>query len=60
MPADDAEREGPAKYRDIADKLRGIAREIRFDHRRVSQLHALADGFDRLAERLERATADSN
>jgi hypothetical protein len=44
----------PAKYRDVADKLQGIGRQVRFDTGRVNQLHALADGFDRLADRIER------
>jgi hypothetical protein len=43
----------PAKYREVAETLRGIAQRTRFDECRVSQLHALADGFERLAKRLE-------
>jgi hypothetical protein len=50
----DAERPEPAKFRGIAEELRGIARGLRFDLRRAAQLNALADGFDRFADRLER------
>jgi len=42
-----------ALYRHSARTLRQLAAEIRFDFRRRSQLFALADGFDRYAERLE-------
>jgi hypothetical protein len=48
------ETQGPAKFREIANKLRGIARQVRYDLCRVDQLHALAAGFDRLADRTER------
>jgi hypothetical protein len=51
---DESELQGPARFREIADTLRGIARGIRFDLCRVDQLTALAAGFDRLADRLER------
>jgi hypothetical protein len=45
----------PANYREVADRLRTLARQVRFDTGRVKpKLHALADGFDRLADRLER------
>ena len=50
----DCETQGPARFREIADRLRGIARQIRYDLCRIDQLHALAAGFDRLADRLER------
>jgi hypothetical protein len=30
-----------------------LAARLRYDLRRAAQLHALADGFDRLAERVE-------
>jgi hypothetical protein len=53
MPGE-SELQGPAKFREIADTLRGIARQVRYDLCRVDQLRALAAGFDRLAERLER------
>ena len=42
----------PTRYLEIAETLRGIARDIRFDECRVSQLNALADGFERLAKRI--------
>jgi hypothetical protein len=51
----ESETQGPARFREIADTLRGIARQVRYDLCRVEQLHALASGFDRLADRLERA-----
>jgi hypothetical protein len=50
----ESETQGPARFREIADTLRGIARQIRYDLCRVDQLRALAAGFDRLADRLER------
>ena len=53
MPANGCIGRDPIEYRDVAEKLRGIAREVRFDHNRVNQLLALAEGFDRLAQRLE-------
>ena len=57
-----AHRHDPDRYSEIAEALRNIAREIRFDDCRVSQLNALADGFERLAKRVQReqmgATAD--
>ena len=40
-------------YRQSADRLRQIAAEVRFDLCRREQLRALADGFDRLAEKRE-------
>ena len=52
MPAE-SETQGPARFREIADTLRGIARQVRYDLCRVDQLRALAAGFDRLADRLE-------
>jgi hypothetical protein len=53
MPVDD-ELDGPAKFREIAATLREIAASLRFDQRRVAQLNALADGFERYAGRLDR------
>jgi hypothetical protein len=50
----ESQAQGPAKFREIAHKLRGIARQVRYDLCRVDQLHALAAGFDRLADRVER------
>jgi hypothetical protein len=52
MPGE-CETQGPARFREIADTLRGIARQVRYDLCRVGQLRALAAGFDRLADRLE-------
>jgi hypothetical protein len=40
-------------YRQTARTLRQLAAEIRYDFCRREQLLALADGFDRYAERLE-------
>jgi hypothetical protein len=57
MPTDSEEVDGPDKYRGIAENLREIAREVRFERRRAAQLCALADGFERYAERLEREAA---
>ena len=57
MPANGCLGRNPAEYREVAERLRGIAREVRFDPNRVNQLHALADGFDRLAQRLEEEEA---
>jgi hypothetical protein len=37
----------------VADRLRGIAAGLRYDFRRADQLRALADGFERFANRLE-------
>ncbi len=45
-----------ARYRETAETLRGIAEQLRFDLRRGNQLRALADGFERIAMRLEEAT----
>ena len=36
----------PDRYFEIAETLRKIARDIRYDDCRVSQLNALADGFE--------------
>ena len=44
-----------ARYRQNAETLRRLAAEIRFDFCRRQQLLALADGFDRFAQRLERS-----
>ena len=43
-----------AYLRGVADMLRGLAAEQRYDLRRRDQLLALADGFERFARRLER------
>ena len=49
----------PGRYFEIAQTLRNIAREIRFDDCRVSQLNALADGFERLAKRVQHEQMDA-
>jgi hypothetical protein len=40
-------------FRDVANMLRGLADEQRYDVHRRDQLLALADGFERFAARLE-------
>jgi hypothetical protein len=40
-------------FRGVAETLRGIANQQRYDFRRADQLRALADGFERMANRLE-------
>jgi hypothetical protein len=45
----------PTHYRESAEKLRRVASQLRFDLCRRRQLLALADGFERLAERVGRA-----
>ena len=42
-------------HRQSARTLRRLAAEIRFDFCRREQLLALADGFERLAERVKRS-----
>lgn len=49
----------PARYFGTAETLRNIARSIRFDECRVSQLKALADGFERLAKRVQHERMDA-
>ncbi|MBV9016728.1 MAG: hypothetical protein JO213_14255 [Alphaproteobacteria bacterium] len=47
-----------AEYlRGVAEELRQIAAELRYDLRRREQLFALAAGFERFAERLEKQIA---
>jgi hypothetical protein len=55
-----AHHHDPARYFEIAETLRKIAREIRYDHCRVSQLNALADGFERLAKRVQHEEMDAS
>jgi hypothetical protein len=43
----------PEYLSSVADRLRGIANGLRYDLRRADQLRALADGFERFANRLE-------
>src|SRR6266853_5378141 len=45
-----------AGYRETAETLRGIAERLRFEPRRGNQLRALADGFERFALLLKRAS----
>src|SRR5712691_4085003 len=45
-----------AGHRETAETLRGIAERLRFEPRRGNQLRALADGFERFALLLERAS----
>ena len=53
-PSDDQQQQPcAALYRHSARTLRQLAAEVRFDFCRREQLLALADGFDRYAERLE-------
>lgn len=47
LPEDRAEH-----FRQVAEKLRGIAEKMRFEPRRRDQLLALAAGFERFAARL--------
>ena len=44
----------PVYYRETAEMLRCLARRSRFDLCRQAQLLALAAGFERLAERVDR------
>ena len=44
------------QHRETAERLRSLAAEIRFDLLRQQQLLALADAFDRLADRVRRWT----
>jgi hypothetical protein len=37
----------------LAERLRSIAKGLRYDLRRADQLRALADGFERFATRIE-------
>jgi hypothetical protein len=59
---DDSEPRSRAEYfRGVADNLRGIANQLRYDLCRADQLRALADGFERMAARLEQeAGADTS
>ena len=41
------------KYRDSAETLRGLAARLHFDFEHRSQLLAIADEFDRLADYVE-------
>ena len=50
---DDEPQSRVAYFLGVAETLRGIAGQLRFDFRRRDQLLALADGFERFARRLE-------
>ena len=54
-PVDDESLADRAQhFRDVAAKLRSLAAtQLKYDIRRADQLRALADGFERFAERLE-------
>jgi hypothetical protein len=54
MDEDDHEAQ-VVKLREWADTLRMLAGRLRYDFGKRAQLHALADGFERRAEQLERA-----
>ena len=57
-PSDNRAEDGLAEqYRRTAEKLRQLAKQIRFDFGRQQQLLSLADAFDRLADRKENAVA---
>jgi len=57
-PVQPSAEEHPAEqYRGTAEKLRQLAKQIRFDFGRQQQLLSLADAFDRLADRKENAVA---
>ena len=44
----------PSYFRGVAERLREIASRLRFDLQRKAQILALADAFERRAERIER------
>jgi len=50
---DEDQQSRAALYRQSATSLRQMAAQVRFDFCRQNQLIALADAFDRLADRLE-------
>jgi hypothetical protein len=51
VPRDEEDR--AEVYRRSAERLRELAAKVRFNFGRQQQLLSLADGFDRLAERVE-------
>jgi len=59
MPEDEDQLAIAARYRESADALRGIAATLRFDPRRRAQLIALANGFNRAADRIEKQLPDT-
>jgi|tagenome__1003787_1003787.scaffolds.fasta_scaffold20805856_2 hypothetical protein len=60
----DSEEDRAALYRRSAENLRDLAAQVRFNFGRQQQLLALAEAFDRVAERVEpspaRATEHDN
>jgi hypothetical protein len=50
--AEPSEDERAVQHRHTAETIRQLAGQIRFDHLRRRQLLALADAFDRLADRV--------
>ena len=52
MDSEDERSARARRHRETAQTLRMLAERIRYDFSRQAQLHALADGFDRLAERV--------
>jgi len=53
LPDEDSPAERVAYLRNVAETLREIADNLRFEPRRREQLLALADGFEKFAGRLE-------
>jgi hypothetical protein len=53
LPDEDSPAERVAYLRNVAETLREIADNLRFEPRRREQLLALADGFEKFAARLE-------
>ena len=49
----------PLTYGETASKLRRLAGELRFDLCRRNQLLALAEGFERLSNRLRRRASEA-
>jgi hypothetical protein len=48
----------PTNYREVAATIRRLADRVQFDFGRRNQLLSLADGFERLAARLEQRELD--
>jgi hypothetical protein len=45
----------PEHFRSVAEKLRGLAAQMPYDIHGREQLLALADGFERFADRLQQS-----
>ena len=58
MAEEENEQEIAVRYRQSAEALRGIAATLRFDPRSRGQLLALANGFNRAAELIEKGLPD--